>query len=321
MNKTTIELIHKLYKAGLAIPLLLMGLGVFSQAPRVTTTINRENILIGEHIQYKVEVLLSAGAVRLKWFIIPDSIQHFEVVERSKIDSSESDGRIRISQVITLTSFDSGQNVIPAFEMGIEPSEGDSSLIFFTDSLKVNVSFSPMDSTKTFHDIKSIIEVSDKWPWWMWALIIASVILIVFLIIYFIKVVARKRQERALYKSNLSPYDEALEALKALEKQKLLMNGEVKKYHTTLSQVFRRFVSRKLRQNMMNMTSAEMLVKLNPDMSSEFTSALAAVLRMGDAVKFAKYIPPVVESEAAVAQLRRVIERIDQIDNTQNQAS
>jgi len=141
----------------------------------------------------------------------------------------------------------------------------------------------------------------------------------VFLIIYLVRIYRKKKQQKSLFSSKLSPYDEAMASLQELQKQQLLMNGEANLYHTGISNIFRRYVSRKSGQNMMTMTSAEMLVILNSSLTSDYTSALAASLRMGDAVKFAKYVPPVVESEEALNQVKLVIEKMNQVDNNQNQ--
>ena len=323
MIKTTSHLnghINKLFwGAAFCVSLLLAGNGIFAQLPSVNTTINRSNILIGEPIEYRIRVSLPPDAVSVKWFNIPDSIAHFEVVERSKIDSADANGSVNLSQVISLTSFDSGRYMIPAFELNITRSNSDSTLRLYTDSMAINVSYSPLDSTKTFHDIKAIIEVSDKWPWWMWAILGGSIVLGLFIIIYLVRIYKKKKQQRSLFNSKLSPYDEAMASLQELQKQQLLMNGEANRYHTGLSNIFRRYVSRKSGRNMMTMTSAEMLVVLNSSLTSDYTSALAASLRMGDAVKFAKYVPPVVESEDALNHVKRVIEKMNHIDNDQNQ--
>lgn len=152
----------------------------------------------------------------------------------------------------------------------------------------------------------------------MWAALALSIILAIGLIVYLVRQYNKKKQQQALIGTKLSPYDEAIEALNELQKQPLLMNGEVNRYHTRLSGIFRRYVSRKHERNMLTLTSAEMLVALSSVLTSDYTSALASSLRMGDAVKFAKYVPPVLESEEALSQVRRVIEKLNQSDNSKN---
>ncbi len=281
----------------------------FAQTPVVNATINRSNILIGEPIQLRIETTIPDNAVRIKWFSIPDSIPHFEVIERSKIDSSAKEGSLTVSQVITLTSFDSGRCILPAFEGELFLSGSDSTFHLFTDSMPVNVSWSPLDSTKTFHDIKEIIEVSDERPWWEWVIIGVIVLILVVMIWFILKQFKRTRSGEV---PEYSAYDEAMLALTELEKEQLLMQGAAGKFHTRLSNIFRRYASRQFSRNMMNLTSAEMLLNIKDDIAREDLSSLATALRMGDAVKFAKYLPPVTESEAALHEVKSVINKMNQ---------
>ena len=79
-----------------------------AQLPVVKTTVDKNNILIGEQFQYKVETSMPDNTFRLTWFSLPDSFGNFVVVSKNKIDSTVLNGNLIFSQQITLTSFDSG---------------------------------------------------------------------------------------------------------------------------------------------------------------------------------------------------------------------
>jgi len=285
-----------------------------AQSPSLKTAVDKRQILIGEQLQYNVEASFPANAYNIGWFNVPDSFSHFEVVNRGKIDSIESNGILTCRQTLTLTSFDSGINTIPALAINFDPLADDSTIHLFTDSIPINVSFSPLDSTQTFHDIKSIIEVKDEVPWLIWAGAAALIILLVVLVVYLVKYFKRRKKPASVFNSKLSPFDEAMQSLDALQKEQLLYKGDVKQFHTRLIDIFKRYLSRKMQKNILNLTSSEVLLSLNDTLLSKAdTSLIAGSLRMTDAVKFAKYFPPTSESESALINTKKVIEQIDNL--------
>lgn len=301
--------------------LFFIGIGLFlslqyaiGQSPTLKTTVDRRQILIGEQLKYNVEATFPVNAYRIGWFSVPDSFSHFEVVTRGKIDTAEKNGILTYRQTLILTSFDSGLYAIPAMAVNVEPVSGDTTMNLFTDSIPINISFSPLDSTKTFHDIKSIIEVKDEIPLWMWIGGAALVILLIVAIIYLIKYFKRRKKCAPVFESKLSPIDEAMQSLNELQKEQFLYKGGVKQYHTKLTDIFKRYLSRKMERNILNLTSSDILLLLNDTLLSKVDTALiAGALRMTDAVKFAKFYPHKEESERAFIDTKKVIEQIDKL--------
>ncbi len=286
----------------------------FAQSPSLTTTVDKRQILIGEQLKYTVETSFPVNSYRLTWFNVPDSFSHFEVVSRGKIDTIENNRMLTCRQTLTLTSFDSGIYAIPALTLNFDPLIDDSTINLFTDSIPINISFSPLDSSQTFHDIKTIIEVKDEIPLWMWIGGAALIILLIVLIVYLVRYFKKRKKPLSLFNSKLSPFDEAMQSLGMLQKEQLLYQGEIKPFHTRLTDIFKRYLSRKMEKNILNLTSSDILLLLNDTLLSKTdTSLIAGALRMSDAVKFAKYSPPTSESESALINTKKVIEQIDKL--------
>ncbi len=285
---------------------------IIAQLPTVKTSVDKKNILIGEQFQYKVETSMPDNSFRLTWFSLPDSFGNFVVVSKNKIDSTVANGNLLFSQELTLTSFDSGNRIIPPLTLTAEPLDADSSYSLSTDTIPINVSFSPLDSAKTFHDIKNIIDVKKELPWWIWLLLGIGILVIIFLIIFLVKVFRKKEKPIDLFDAKLSPFDEAMQTLNDLEKEQLLQKNEVKGYHTRLSEIFKRYITRKTNIYKLHLTSDEMLMELNEyGLKKDVLSAFANCLRMNSAVKFAKYIPPHIESEESLIQTKEMIKQIN----------
>ena len=295
---------------------------IFAQLPTIKTSVDKNNILIGEQFYYKVETSMPDNTYRLSWFTMPDSVGNFQVVRQNKIDSSFVNGYINFSQVITITSFDSGKHVLPSMVLNLATLQGDSAFNLSTDSIPIQVSFAPMDSVKTFHDIKAIIEVKKEWEWWWWAALAVALLLFAFLIWFLVKRGKKKKSDPEIFKVKASPYDEAMQLLNELQQQKLLENNEVKEYHTRLTNIFKRYLSRKSNADKMYLTTSEVLMELKEyNFNQDQIAAFANCLRMSDAIKFAKYLPPQMESEKCLEQVKEMIISINKMLNTTSESA
>lgn len=286
-----------------------------AQLPTVKTSVDKNNILIGQQINYRVQFSMPDNTYRLAWFSIPDSVGNFNVITRNKIDSSFSNGNLNFSQDIILTSFDSGRQVIPPQTLSVSTLDGDSTFNLFTDSIAINVTYSPTDSIMPFHDIKNIIEVKKSFPWWAWALVALGIIILIIWILFLFKFFKKKKDVK-IFESKLSPYDEAMQSLNDLEKEDLLQQNKFKEYHSRLSDIFKRYLSRKTNTYQLHLTTDELLIELKGfDLSKELISNFAGSLRLGNAVKFAQYIPPAYENENSFLQTKEMITAINNIVN------
>ncbi|HXS58635.1 MAG TPA: hypothetical protein VN726_21050 [Hanamia sp.] len=302
--------------AALAFLCTCCGQDAMAQLPTVKASVDKDNILIGQQLKYRVETSMPDNTFRLSWFSVPDSFGHFEVITQDKIDSTSSNGNLNFSQVLTLTNFDSGRQVIPPLALSVSTLEGDSTFTIFTDSLPVNVSYSQADSTLPFHDIKTIVEVKKQWPWWLWTLVGLGVVLLIGWIYFLVKFLKKKKTTNSLFTSKLSPFDEAMQSLIELEKDDLIGDNKIKEYHIKLTGIFKRYLSRKMNVYKLHLTSDELLMELNEfDLPKEQITDFANCLRMGNAVKFAQFIPPSYENEKCLSQTRNMITAINQMFN------
>lgn len=282
----------------------------FAQIPVVKSSVDKNEILIGQQINYRVRTSMPDNTYRLTWLAIPDSFNHFIAITKNKIDTSSANEDINFSQSIVLTSFDSGRQVIPPFPLAVTMLDGDSTFNIYTDSIAINVGYAPTDSIMPFHDIKTIIEVKKPFPWWAWALVALGVVLLVVWILFLFKFF-KKKKDVTIFESKMSPYDEAMQLLSSLEKEDLIANNKAKEYHSRLTEIFKRYLSRKTNTYQLHLTTDEVLMELNAfDLPKDQTSAFANCLRMGNAVKFAQYVPPAYENEKCFSQTKEMITAI-----------
>ena len=253
--------------------------------PIVKTVVDRKEILIGQQFQVKVEAGFPAGSTVTQWMNLPDSIEHFEVVERTPIDSLFVNQRLSgLAQTFTLTSFDSGKWTFPSFSILV----GAGDPVALTDSFAVMVNYSLADTSSVLKDIKTIRAVTLPNPWWYWVAAAAVIAVLAFFWWY------RRRKKSSippLYSAE-SPYKEAQLALAQLKAIDLNDKASIKPYHIQLMEIYRRYLSRMHQVDYGNKTTDEILLALSNRYSDkDLLSKSAAAMRLSDAVKFAKYLP------------------------------
>ena len=285
----------------------------FSQ--RSQTFTDKKDILIGEQVTLKIKAILPVDKPGLKnWFTIPDSIPHFEIVEARKVDTIVyKDNSKTLEQTITFTSFDSGRWVFPSLAADlILLRDGRPGEKLQTDSIAINVSYSPPDSTNELRDIKPIIQVTvtDHTSYYVAGVIVLLLLMAILFYWYWKK---RKKAEPSLVQSTLSAFVEAMQEIKKLAHYNLQNTEEIKLYHSKLSGIFKRYLGRKQNKNLLNKTTGDLLIRMTEGgLTVNHVSNLATALRCTDAVKFAKYLPEVSESEDCLQKIKTIINLIEQ---------
>ncbi|MBS1737457.1 MAG: hypothetical protein JSS98_12740 [Bacteroidetes bacterium] len=292
-----------------------------AQLPQVQTSVDKQSILIGQQFNFKVRSSMPDNTYRLSWFSMPDSFSHFEVVTKNGIDTSQQNGNLIFSQTFLLTNFDSGRQVIPPMMLRFETLNGDSSFAMFTDSILINVGYTPADSVLPFHDIKNILEIKADTPWWYWALAAFALLVILLLIIFRKRIFGKGKVAEALFQSKLSPLEEATQSMDALIQKLQQDEIKVKQFYIELSEIFKRYLSRIDNKRMLYCTSDELLIHLAayPELKNNL-APFANALRVGDAVKFAKFSPDVYSNKDCFNQVSQMISAIHQMKKNSESA-
>ena len=250
----------------------------------------------------------------MKWVEIPDSLQHFEVVDKSKIDSVFANQKLTgLSQTIIFTSFDSGKWVLPAFDVNLNPSNGDSAYHLSTDTFPITVSYQA-DTTKELRDIKPIHDAKQDKPFWYWPAIIAGIILLIVLAIWlYFSFIKKKKPVPA--RPALTAFQQAMQGMEKLKQLSLSDVAGIKMYHIKLKEILKEYLSDKEGPYFTSSTTSEVLMLLNQKgIDKANLSKIADAIRYSDAAKFAKYIPSVQESEASWEAIKFAIDFTEQLN-------
>ncbi len=295
---------------------LFFAISSFSQT--VSASLDRNKILIGEQVTLQLKADIDEADYSLvSWYNFPDTINHIEVVNRSSIDTIETSGTISFVQTLTLTSFDSGLWQLPQLQIILQNKSG-KQLTLKADSLSLQILPVDVSNLKDYHDIKSIIQVQAQDNWWMYAAIaLAAIILIALIVWLWLK--KRKKKIIPVKKSVIkgSALDWAMEQLDLLQKENYPAKDQTKIFYTRLDEIYRTYIDEQINAGVLQMTSDELMIRMKVYLSKEnIRTKFFQLLRLADAVKFAKYLPDNLQNNESLETARDTIKYIDETLST-----
>lgn len=269
----------------------------------VSATIDSTTLYIGDqtdlHLRATCEASLQVQMPLLEEQLIPG----IEIVDRTMIDTTIlKDGRVQYNQYLTLTSFaDSLFYIAPLpFVSGHDT--------VWSEPLTLNV-VQPfeMDSTDlAITDIKGIYKAPIWWwgilRWVLLAIAIAGIGIGGYYLITYLKK-RTSHEEVAAAAEPLRPAEEvALEKLDIIREQKIWQTGQVKEYHTQLTDVVREYIDRRFEVNSTEQTSDETLRAMRQPLKEQkdLYEQLRKMLTLADLVKFAKWTTTPDENELSL---------------------
>lgn len=289
------------YKVALVlISVMITVLATAQNNITVNASADKQQIVIGERIKFTLEVNVPENQP-IRFFQL-DTLPHFEFLSKEKIDTSDTGNGTVLSQVIHITSFDSGHWVIPSLVL-----TGD----IITDSIPVDVGYTNADPQKSYNDIKDIIEVEaeekkDDYKWWY----IAAGSLVLLIILLWLLLRKKKKPVVQPVVQTIDPYKEAIAQLELLLKEK----PDAKQYYSRLTDIFRFYVFAKKGIHSMQKTTDDLVVQLKSlEIPKEQFEQLSQSLRTSDFVKFAKYIPSEEDDKNSFHVIKRSIDHIEQM--------
>lgn len=274
----------------------------------INAVLDKNQVLIGEPVTLEVKVKTGQRYPVTSWINLPDSLNRLEVLRRSPVDSVLIADSIVYHQSFTITGFEPGEWSIPALKVAVGKKN------IYSDSLMVTVMAVPLKDS-TYHGIREIIEVSPpKEQWWYYLIGIVSLIVLGVLIVLWIKQRSGKRLLNKSGESGISPLDEALAKIKSLNAELQIGKEDWKSLYSELTDIFKVFVAKKFDISAKQKTTDELLMFLKKVVSTKEMQAIVEVMRISDAVKFAKYKPDRKRFDESVQIVETTLKMLDHLN-------
>lgn len=291
---------------GLAFLMCFINQG--SKAQSVSAALSTNEILIGDQIKMELDISYPAGMT----FEVADlsGIENTEGLELLKvypIDTVPSNEGNLLHQTLILTSFDSGQYLVP--QIPVSFLSGDQRQTVNTNSLLLIVNPYPVSQdTVQLQPIKGIIAeektIEDYFP----VLIgIGAVVLLAFLGYFFYKR-SQGQEEPAPLVIRRPPYEVAMNKIEKLRSSKLWQQNKIKSYQSELTFILREYLEDRFKVKALESTTDEIIESINTlEVDEKWPDELRKILQTADLVKFAKAIPPVEVHAAGLDKLENFV--------------
>ncbi len=276
--------------------LILNRLSTASGQPvTVSATLDSTQILLGDQVHLKLELLKPSGA-EVDWVTVPDTLAgKIEVLQRSQVDTFRmEDERLKLVQDFLVTCFDSGYYVLEPFKFtfrrdGITDSA-------FTNELYMKVLTLEIDTTRGPADIKmpydAPVTLKEVTPYLLGAILAGALL---FLAFYSIR---RKQKNLPLFTRPARPREPAhitaLRELDRIREEKLWQKGKIKEFYSDVTGVLRTYMEERFGIPALERTTVEIITTFLANRSligEKSLNHLNQMLPLADLVKFAKYQP------------------------------
>ena len=292
-----------------------------NEAPRVTSRIEPDSIMIGDRFTYIIDVEKdTAQEVAFPEFEA-DPKGGIELIESHPVDTVSRDGRrLHLRKRYTMAAFEEGRiamggaNVLYADKNIIDTLTSDNESILHVATFQIDSTSHAIFDIKPQKTMKfKFREISD---YLLWALL-AAVILAVAIYGLVRWLHSRGKTIKSLF-TPAPPEPAHIVAIRALEElrdRKLWQNNLHKEYYSALSEILRTYLSGRFGVGAMEMTTDEIMDAVRDiEMPTKSSVDLISVLRDADLAKFAKFEPEAEQNESDYAKAYYFVEETKPVE-------
>ena len=266
----------------------------------VESKIDSIEILIGEQTDVTLSVTSPKGSkVRMPQYKSSQYITPgVEVLSNSDADTAQLDnGLVKITRRYTLTSFDEKLYYLPPMKVNVNGKE------YKSKSLALKVLTVPVDTLhpEKFYPPKGVQDNPFLWSEWEPTFWLSVMFVLVCVLTYYLWTRLKENkpvivQVRIIKK--IPPHQKALTEIEHIKETKLSVSEDQKTYYTLLTDVLRKYIKARFGFNAMEMTSSEIITRLQQESDKKMIDELKDLFTTADLVKFAKYSTLINENDA-----------------------
>jgi hypothetical protein len=262
---------------------------------------------VGDYIKYQLELHYDKN-VHVILPPVKDSIKVLEFIQELPVEKKEENTKIIEKHNYIFSKYDSSKVTIPPVKIYYTVGNDTIQKYLATPPMTILVKTLTVDTQNEIKDIKQPIKL--PLDWWFIALLVVCILLILTAAIWGYRYYRKKKLNKGtiIPVKVIPPHEIALNELKILEEKKLWQQGQVKEFHSEITEIIRKYFENRFNFRALEMTSAEILGVLSyiedgrkvVDLSNDFfTNA--------DLVKFAKFQPIMKVNEEMMKQAYMIV--------------
>lgn len=276
--------------------------------------------LVGDFIHYKLELSYDNN-IKIIPPAIQDSLKDIDILKAGNIIYSNDAGKKKATLNYLLSKYDSAEVTIPPIRIfyrtgkdtlsdrGIDTADSTLKSVL-SNPVDFSVSLVKVDLKKDIKDVKDPEKIPLDWlEIIIWVL--AGLLLLALIIFLYMRYRKKKAGKPVVKKVPVIPaHIKALKALKSLEAEELWQNGEIKQYHSEITEIIRGYFNERFGLQALELTTSETLehLKSRKD-ASVIMNITENFLTNADLVKFAKFSPMGSVNEEMMKQAVEIVEK------------
>jgi hypothetical protein len=289
--------------------IFIISLNAFAQNISVKASTDKTEYLVGDYIYYTIKVDYDKG-LKIYPPEIKDSLNSLAVVKKENPVEEEKDGKASTTYKYILSGYDSVRVTIPALPVMYKAPRDTAMQYANTDSISILVKTVKVDPQAEIKDIKAPMKIPLNW-WWIALWVLIGLIIIGLIYYFYHRYQLKKANAQPVKKVIiLPPYQIALNALHELEEQKLWQKGEIKTYHSTITEIIRKYFEERFKMPAMELPTSEAVELLKQREGTETILDITySFLNNADMVKFAKFVPLGTVNEEMMKQAYEIVNK------------
>jgi hypothetical protein len=289
--------------------IFLFSLNAFAQNISVKASTDKTDYLVGDYIYYSIQVDYDKG---LKVYPpdIKDSLSSIAVIKKENPVDQVKYGKVTTTYKYILSGYDSTQVTLPPVPV-LYSAPGDTAMRYAAaNTLTIMIKTLKVDRQAEIKDVKAPLKIPLDWRWIaLWVLI---ALIILGLIYYLYRRYQKKKLEAQPVKKViiLPLYTIALNALHDLEEQKLWQKGQIKEYHSIITEIIRKYFEERFSMPALELPTSEAVELLKQREGTEqILDTTYYFLSNADLVKFAKFVPLRSVNEEMMKQAYEIVNK------------
>lgn len=289
--------------------LFILNVSLSAQSISVLASVDSSDYLIGDYINYTLEVRADKNTEVTTPFI-KDSLKQVEIIKELPPVVNEDQNIKSTTYGYIISYYDSASVTIPSIAVRFKSQGSEEEKLALSNPVTFTVHTVAVEPQADIKDVKEPLTIPLDWKF---ILIIALIVLFVVAVVYYLyRRYKKKKAEMPVKKKiiKIPAHVRALTALSNLENEKLWQKGAVKEYHSKITGIIRGYFEERFNLPALELTSSEQMEQLKKAPAAEnILSITNEFLNNADLVKFAKFQPMPSVNEAMMNQAKEIVNK------------
>ena len=279
----------------------------FAQNISISASTDTTQYKVGDYIKYALELRYDHN-IKVDVPSVKDSVKNLDFIRESPPIKNEVNNKIIERHIYIFSKYDSSQVTIPSYRVYYTVGNDSTKKFLAVNPVTILVKTLPVNSNEDIRDVKEPMKLPLNW---LLIGIIVFAVLVLLIAAYLIYRHYKKKREGMVSSAPvivIPPHEIALGELRELEEKKLWQQGQIKEYHSEITQIVRKYFEGRFNFRALEITSAEILACLNYlDEAAKIVPIADGFFTNADLVKFAKFQPMPKVNEDMMAQAYQII--------------